>query len=77
MGYFDTLNLARQIQCPVLVGMGMQDEVCPAGTIFAVYNRLRAEKTLIVYPDAGHWVPGKHEELKFEWIMSQLEQQRN
>ncbi|MGI9428127.1 MAG: acetylxylan esterase [Bythopirellula sp.] len=51
----------------------MQDEVCPAGTIFAVYNRLPGEKEYRVYPDAGHWVPGQHYDLKIDWFNTQFQ----
>jgi cephalosporin-C deacetylase len=77
MSYFDMLNLADRIKCPVYVGIGMQDEVCPAGTIFAVYNRLPGEKEYRVYPDAGHWVPGEHYKLQIDWFIEQFEKAKS
>jgi cephalosporin-C deacetylase len=73
LSYFDMLNLADRIKCPVFVGMGMQDEICPAGTIFAVYNRLPGGKEFRVYPDAKHWVPDRHYQLKIDWFNSQFQ----
>ncbi len=62
LSYFDTLNLAERIRCPVFLGLGLQDRVCPPATIFAVYDRLAGPKEYRVYPRAGHWVEGAHEE---------------
>ena len=33
---------------------GLMDEVCPPSTQFAAYNKVRAEKEMIIYPDYGH-----------------------
>jgi cephalosporin-C deacetylase-like acetyl esterase len=68
MSYFDTLNMAERIQCPVFFGIGLQDDVCPAATIFAVFNRISTEKEYRVYLDAKHWVPNEHREEKIDWL---------
>ncbi len=60
LSYFDALNFADRIRCPVFLGMGLQDDICPAATIFAVYNRLAGPKTYRVYPQAKHWVETSH-----------------
>lgn len=68
MSYIDTLNLVDRIRCPVLFGIGLQDGVCPAATIFSVYNRIDAPKEYRLYPHASHRVPSSHREEKYRWI---------
>lgn len=69
LSYFDTLNLADRIRCPVFLGLGLQDEVCPAATIFSVYNRLTRLKEYRVYPEAKHWVEAVHAQEQQRWMM--------
>ena len=52
--YFDTLTLADTIECPILVNIGMADTICPYDTIMPVFDRIRAHKSLLVYPDLPH-----------------------
>ena len=68
MSYFDALNFTDRIQCPVLLGLGLQDDVCPPATIFAVYNRLQTDKQYFVYPQDKHWVSPQHVVRKREWL---------
>lgn len=68
MSYFDTLNLAEDIRCPVLFGLGLQDKVCPAATIFSVYNRIETLKEFHLYPHSGHGLPNLHRTRKIRWL---------
>jgi cephalosporin-C deacetylase-like acetyl esterase len=52
--YYDIVNFAPRIRCPVLVGIGLIDEVCPPASIFAAANQITAPKELILMPRAGH-----------------------
>lgn len=55
LSYVEINNLAERIQCPTLVTVGMQDELCPPSTIFAAYNRIPAEeKQIDVFDFNGH-----------------------
>jgi cephalosporin-C deacetylase len=36
------------------MGLGLMDEICPPSTQFAAYNKIKAEKSLAIYPDHGH-----------------------
>jgi len=69
LSYFDNLNLVNRIKCPVLLGVGLQDEVCSPVSIFAVYNKISAPKEYHVYRDAGHWVKESHQALRRAWLM--------
>ena len=52
--YFDTLTLADAIECPILVNIGMADTTCPYDTVMPVFERIKAHKSLLVYPDLTH-----------------------
>lgn len=54
LSYFDVMNFAPWVKCPVLLSAGLKDTVCPPHTIYALYNHLGGEKKIIAYPDYGH-----------------------
>ena len=72
LSYIDTMNLAERIECPVLMSVGLQDDVCPPRISFAPYNRVRTGKEYRVYPFAGHGVGHKHNEFKGQWMAAML-----
>ena len=54
-GYYDCINFADKIQCPILVNIGLNDNVCPPETGYAVFEAIgSAEKKLYPYPGHGH-----------------------
>ncbi len=68
LSYFDTMNMADWIKCPVLMSVGLQDSVCPPRTAFSTYNRVTTKKEYYVYPFTGHSVEKEHVALKNKWI---------
>ena len=68
LSYFDTMNMAPWIECPVFMGVGLQDSICPPVTCFAVYNRVKGKKEYLVYPLAKHSVDKSHHQLVFNWM---------
>lgn len=54
LSYFDIKNLAGRIRCPILMGFGLQDTVCPPHTNFAGYNQLHVPKKWVGYVRRGH-----------------------
>lgn len=54
LAYFDPLNLVERITCPTLVNIGMKDDICPHRTVAPVFERIVAQKALMIYPDLGH-----------------------
>ncbi|AZK49009.1 acetylxylan esterase [Paenibacillus lentus] len=54
LGYIDIQNLADRIEAKVLFVTGLADTICPPSTQFAVYNKIRSEKELLVYHEYGH-----------------------
>jgi cephalosporin-C deacetylase len=53
--YFDGINFAPAIQCPIIVNVGLQDDVCPPETGFAVYRAIGStDKKLYPYANCMH-----------------------
>jgi cephalosporin-C deacetylase len=67
LSYFDNLNLADRIRCPVLMDVGLKDDICPPSSVFAVYNRIPAPKELKVFPYHNHEVVEALWEDKLRW----------
>ena len=61
LSYFDTMNLADRITCPVSASVGLKDTVCPAKHYFASYNRITAPKEIHLYPYSGHEGGGEYQ----------------
>jgi cephalosporin-C deacetylase-like acetyl esterase len=57
LSYIDIKNLAGWIKAPLLMGVGLVDDVCPPHINFAAYNQVSSEKHYLVYPEAGHGMP--------------------
>lgn len=72
LSYFDIKNLAHMIKAPLIMGVGLMDEVCPPHINFAAYNLVTAEKKYIVYPSAGHGLPDNFYNAKMDWIRKRL-----
>jgi cephalosporin-C deacetylase len=55
LAYFDGLNFADRVTCPIMVNIGLQDNVCPPETGYALFNKLAAaDKRLYPYDGHGH-----------------------
>jgi cephalosporin-C deacetylase len=55
VAYFDGINFADRISCPIIVNIGRQDNVCPPETGQALFGRIGArDKRLYAYDGHGH-----------------------
>jgi cephalosporin-C deacetylase len=55
VAYFDGINFADKITCPIIVNIGLQDNVCPPETGYALFNKIGAtDKQLYPYDGHGH-----------------------
>lgn len=68
LSYFDTMNLAGRIQCRTLMGVGLQDPICPPATSFAAFNRVEGEREFRIDEDRGHGLGGDHT----AWVKEQM-----
>lgn len=56
LSYFDVKNFTDRIQCPVLMGFGLQDDTCPPHTNFSGFNQISSPKRWVCFPLSGHHV---------------------
>ena len=55
LAYFDGINLAPRITCPIILNIGLQDSTCPPETGYALFRAVGSEdKTLYDYDGYGH-----------------------
>ena len=52
--YFDVINMADRIKCPVISSVGLLDDTCPPKYFYKAYQKIKSEKVLEVYPEFGH-----------------------
>lgn len=53
--YFDGINFAPKISCPIIVNIGLQDDVCPPETGYAVFRAIGSkDKRLYPYNNCMH-----------------------
>jgi cephalosporin-C deacetylase len=53
LAYFDGLNFADSITCPIIVNIGLQDNVCPPETGYVLFHRIGTQDKQL-YPYNGH-----------------------
>lgn len=54
LNYFDGIAFAPLIRCPMLVYVGLADDVCPPETGYAFYHALTCPKVMHAYPQCAH-----------------------
>ncbi|NKB69885.1 MAG: prolyl oligopeptidase family serine peptidase [Candidatus Latescibacteria bacterium] len=72
--YFDGLHFAPKISCPIIVNLGLQDNICPPETGYALFRELGAnDKQLYTYDQCGHDAGGaQHQPVIAEFFARQL-----
>ncbi len=61
--YFDVVNFASRVRCPVLAGIGMVDETCPPAGIMAAMHEMKGPKEMVLLPHGSHQADGNaHQE---------------
>lgn len=56
LGYCDTVNFAKRIQCPVAITAGLSDWVCPPSGVWILYNNLKVPKRMTMKQGLDHAV---------------------
>lgn len=69
--YYDVVNFARHIKCPVQMTWGYNDNTCPPTTSYAVWNVLQCPKKSILTPINEHWTSDATEKAHCTWILEQ------
>jgi cephalosporin-C deacetylase len=50
LSYFDPMNFAADVRCPTLVGLGLEDNIVPAPTVYAIANHLGGPHEVVRLP---------------------------
>lgn len=72
LAYFDVVNFARHVSCPVYMTWGYNDNVVPPTTSYAVWNTLNCPKESLITPINEHWTSDATELGQMKWIKSHL-----
>jgi len=72
LSYFDPVNLAPGITCPVLMSVGLKDTTCPPETILPVFDAIQSKKSIVVYPDLTHAHSLEFRQMEMEWLTRHL-----
>ncbi len=72
LGYIDLQHLAPRIRAKVLMSTGLMDNICPPSTQFAAFNKITAEKDVVIYPDFGHENLKGNSDIIYNFIVSNL-----
>ena len=69
LAYYDTMNFAPDVKCPVLMNGGLIDPVSPPYSVWAVYNRLQSDNKKIVPVDGhGHDWFAEFDRQAWKWL---------
>ncbi|MBO4443532.1 MAG: acetylxylan esterase [Bacteroidaceae bacterium] len=75
--YYDVVNFARRIKCPVYMTWGYNDNVCPPTTSYIVWNLITAPKESLITPINEHWVTTDTSLDQMHWLRSHTEDAGN
>ena len=70
--YYDVVNFARRIQCPVYMTWGYNDNVCPPTTSYIVWNLISAPKESLITPVNEHWTTSDTNYGQMLWLKKQV-----
>ena len=70
--YFDAVNFAPRIKCPMAVGIAMEDEVCPPETSYAAYRLLGGQRELRLFPNSGHGNAHAYPAWEAAWLQQRI-----
>ena len=73
MSYYDIMNFAPDVKCPVLMNMGLVDPVSMPTGVWATYERLgTADKKMVVLPGMGHDWSSEFDRQAWRWLEEKL-----
>jgi cephalosporin-C deacetylase-like acetyl esterase len=67
--YYDPMNFAPDIHCPVLMNAGLIDPVSPPSSVWAVYNHLGTKhKQMVALPGLAHDWSAAFDRYAWQWL---------
>ena len=70
--YYDVVNFARRITCPVYLTWGYNDNVCPPTTSYTVWNLITAPKEALITPINEHWTTADTNYGQMLWLKKHI-----
>lgn len=70
--YYDAVNFARKIKCPVIVSVGFIDRTCSPSSVYSAYNEISTPKRIFTDPLAGHEAVKPFYSFLNGWVSGQL-----
>lgn len=70
--YYDAVNFAKKIKCPVIVSVGFIDNTCSPGSVYSAYNEIKTPKRIFADPSAGHDAVKSFYSFLDAWVSGQL-----
>jgi pimeloyl-ACP methyl ester carboxylesterase len=75
--YYDPMNFALDIRCPLFFNAGLIDYVSPPYSVWAVYHRAASpDKTLVPLPGIGHDWSADFDRRAWRWLDEKLKVSR-
>jgi cephalosporin-C deacetylase len=75
--YFDPVHLAHRILVPTMLSAGGADDICPAETVHAVFDRLPGIKSLTHFPSLAHTSSTEFVAASWEWMRTYLKERQS
>ncbi len=66
--YYDIANFARFVNVPMFFSFGYNDNVCPATTVYSVYNTVKSPKTVFLAEETAHYIYPEQIAAAHKWI---------
>lgn len=71
LSYYDVVNFARKVSCPVYMTWGYNDNTCPPTTSWIVWNTLQCPKEKYITPINEHWISTETRYRQMRFLQSQ------
>ena len=74
VAYFDVVNFAPRVTCPVLLSVGLHDDICPTPASLAMAESITGPVELAIYENAAHeaGTAYPHATRKLAWLKDKL-----
>ncbi len=77
LAYYDPMNFAPDIRCPVLMNAGLIDPASPPFSVWGVYNRLATkDKKVVPIPGHAHDWSAEFDRMAWRWLDQKWENSR-
>lgn len=74
LAYYDTMNFAPDVRCPVLMNAGLLDPVSFPSGVFAIFNRLGTnDKQMIAMPGLAHDWSASFDRYAWRWLDQKMQ----